>query len=366
MEHASPAQAPLTTPIERFVWDLTYACPLRCVHCLTESGRRPAAMLDRDAMLRVVEVIVGHRPLAKRMSFGGGEPLLAPWWDEAARLICDAGIPVTLFTSGWSMELDTAERLARSVAGICVSVDGPDPRLNDPIRGRPGAFDHAMATLELLDRFKRDRSARGEPCYSLGIDYTVTRSNREGTDRFVSEATARFPGLDFIRFGAVVPEGLAQEEAFVARELLTMEEVVELSASEARLASLARNGVHVSVTDARGFLPDNDLSEAGEGIAHIEASGSLRAFTTVEAKVGSVLEEPLELLWQRALAWRREPFVQEQMGSIRSVEDWARAIRTLDRRYGSEADRIRIARRGTRPGGGESRTAVEGQPQGRS
>ena len=119
MEHASPAQAPLTTPIERFVWDLTYACPLRCVHCLTESGRRPAAMLDRDAMLRVVEVIVGHRPLAKRMSFGGGEPLLAPWWDEAARLICER-IPSAerlRFGSSGSEVAQAAMRLARAATG---------------------------------------------------------------------------------------------------------------------------------------------------------------------------------------------------------------------------------------------------------
>lgn len=344
----SPLDPP-AVPIGRFVWDLTYACPLRCVHCLTESGRRPASMLDRDDMLRVVDVIIGTRPKPARISFGGGEPLLAPWWAEAARLLCDAGIPVTLFTSGWLMDEDTAVALAESVAGICVSVDGPDERAHDALRGREGSFRRAMSTLAQLDHLKQAREASGERCYRLGVDYTVTRSNRGGTERFVEDMTTRLRTLDFIRFGAVVPEGLAQEQDFVARELLTMDEVVALSESEPRLAALARGNTQVSVTDSRGFLPNNTLSEAGEAIAHIEADGQLRAFTTYEAKVGNVLHEPIDVLWRRALAWRADPFVQEQLASIRTLDDWARATRTLDRTYGSEADkrRITLRRRGS-------------------
>src|SRR5262249_22951055 len=161
---------------------------------------------------------------------------------------------VTLFTSGWLMDNDTARQLAASVAGICVSVDGVTEQVHDAIRGRRGSFRNAMATLRVLDGFKRERVRRGwgrgknpglrsrprafsegkrglfesETCYNLGIDYTVTRSNQDGTERFVEEMTSRFPSVDFIRFGAVVPEGLAQEEDFVRRELLTMEELVAL------------------------------------------------------------------------------------------------------------------------------------------
>ena len=82
-------------------------------------------------------------------------------------------------------------------------------------------------------------------------------------------------------------------------------------------------------------------------IAHIEPDGALRAFPIYEAKVGNVLEEPLEVLWTRAMDWRSDQFVSAQMGSIRTMADWARVTRTLDRRYGSVEDRERIARRGS-------------------
>lgn len=213
------------------------------------------------------------------------------------------------------------------------------------IRGRIGSFAHAMATLEHLDRFKGERAARGERCYTLGIDYTVTRSNQAHTGQFVADMTARFPGLDFIRFGAVVPEGLAQEVGFVERELLTEEELIALGDSRERLAALSNNSADISVTDARSFLLNSPLSSAGATMAHIEPDGQLRAFTAYEAKVGNVLDEPLATLWSRAVAWRNDPFVASQIGSIRSFDDWARVTRILDRRYGSESDRARIARR---------------------
>ncbi|MEU2061862.1 radical SAM protein [Streptomyces sp. NPDC013455] len=337
-------QTPESTPIERFVWDLTYACPLRCQHCLSESGRRPASMLRRADALKVADVIIGARP--KRLSIGGGEPLLAPWWEEATRRLTEAGVPTTIFTSGWLMNGAIAGRLADAATGVAVSVDGPGGTVHDVIRGRAGSFERSMASLEHLDRVKRERREQGRSCYRLGVEYTVTRSGWEGKERFVEDITTRFPEVDYITFGAVIPEGLAQEEAFASRELLSDEQLVALSEAEAELASHARSAAHVSVTDARLFLPTSPLSAEGETIAHIEASGQLRAVTNYEAKVGSVLEEPLDVLWRRALDWRNDPFVARQRNSIRSLDDWARVTRLLDRRYGSAADKLRIARRG--------------------
>ncbi len=58
--------------------------------------------------------------------------------------------------------------------------------------------------------------------------------------------------------------------------------------------------------------------------------------------MGSVLDEPLDRVWERALAWREDPFVVAQVTSIVTPKDWARVARTLDERYGSPADLHRI------------------------
>lgn len=343
MKQLDSSGTQLSPPIASFIWDLTYACPLRCVHCYSESGRRPARTLDREGMRRVVDVIIEAKP--KYISFAGGEPLLAPWWDEAANRLNSAGIPVTIYISGWVMDEKTPRKLATSVTEVTVSVDGPSEKVHDAIRGRAGSFDRAMAALDRLSRFKRERVARGESCYLIGIDYTATQSGQRGIAGFVGEVTSRFPELDYVRIGAAMPVGLAQETGFVASELLNDEQLDMLIDSESELQSHARDGVEVSVTDVRGFLPSSPLSAECETIAQIEPDGALRAFAIYEAKVGSILDEPLDVLWNRSIAWRKDPFVLEQTRSIKTLADWARVTRVLDRRYGSEADKVRITRR---------------------
>jgi MoaA/NifB/PqqE/SkfB family radical SAM enzyme len=332
--------------VESIIWDMTYACPLRCIHCYSESGRRPGGS-RREDVLRIAEEIARVKP--RGVALSGGEPLLAPGWDEAVQCLRDAGVAVNLYTSGWLMDAALARQLAGGMKRVCVSVDGARAGTHDAIRGRVGSFERAMMALELLARERREREARGEPCYALGVEMTVMRGNLAETELLVRELSGRFPGLEVIQLAMVIPSGLAAGEDFEERELLTDEEGAALLADEARLAALASPGVRVGVSDVRPFFAQRVPGAPRLPMAHLEPDGQLRAFETCEAKVGSVLEEPFEVLWERALAWRGESFVVEQFAAIRTVRDWARASRALDRRYGSAADQARIARRTRRP-----------------
>jgi MoaA/NifB/PqqE/SkfB family radical SAM enzyme len=339
---ASPHQLVGAAKIERFVWDITYACPLRCLHCYSESGRRASRQLDRDDAMRVIDVMISKSP--RKVSFSGGEPLLVSWWSEAAQRLQAAGIPLTLHSSGWLMNNELANQLADYVTTVVVSVDGGTEQTHDTVRGRQGSFRKAMEALEHLARVKSEREARGERCYELGIDFTVTGRSRNETDVFVEGMTSRFSALDYVRLSGVIPCGLAEEESFEG-ELLTEAQLSELVESTPRLEALAKHGTRVSVTDVRLFRPDSPLSVEGDTHAHLEPDGQLRAFATYEAKVGSVVDVPIDELWARALAWRETPFVREQRNSIHNSEDWARAARLIDQRYGSPDDLVRISRR---------------------
>lgn len=328
--------------VEKINWDMTYACPLRCSHCYSESGRRPARS-RKDDVAAIAEVIAQARPQA--VSLTGGEPLIVEGWAAAARRIRDAGTQVTLFTSGWTVEEETAGALAGSVTKAVVSVDAATEATHDALRGRAGSFQRAMDALAILDREKRDRAVRGEPCYALGVDCTVTRSGFPELERLVAHVTARFPAVDFMRFAMALPSGSASSEEFVAREILTDEESRALVAAEGRLAAAARSAAKVSVSGMDCFLPYATASDPDLSLLHVEPDGEVRAFAIYEAKVGNVLDEPLEALWRKALAWRHHPEVIAQLRSIRSNADWGRVTRSLDRRYGSSADQQRIALR---------------------
>ncbi len=295
--------------------------------------------------MRVVDVILAAQ--AEKVSISGGEPLSVRWAVEAMKRLHDAGIAVTVFTSGWSMPQKTAVALADAVSSVAVSIDGADAAIHDAIRRRDGAFDRGIKALDVLYRVKEERKAAGQTCFTLGIDYTLTRSGAHEADleRFVHAVIARFPNLDFIRFGAVIPSGLAAEPDFEASELLSIQELVDLIEVGRRLAALAGGTTDISVTDVRYFLPQPGVSAVDLDILHIEPDGALRAFPIYEAKVGNVLEQPLDILWPQVRAWRSDPFVAEKMETIRTMADWAKTARILDRRYGSNDDRERIALR---------------------
>jgi Radical SAM superfamily len=153
--------------------------------------------------MRVIDVMISQRP--RRVSFSGGEPLLVPWWSETARRLEAAGIPLTLHTSGWLMDDEVANELASCVRTVVVSVDGGTEQTHDTVRGRQGSFRKAMGALEHLAHVKSDRKARGERCYELGIDFTVTGRARGETGIFVEGMTSSFDSLDYVRLGGAVP-----------------------------------------------------------------------------------------------------------------------------------------------------------------
>lgn len=341
----TPTDQSGSAKIKRFVWDITYACPLRCLHCYSESGRRAPRTLSRDDAMRVIDVMISKNP--ERVSFSGGEPLIVKWWGEAARRLDAANIPLSVHTSAWLMNDAIANELADCVPTVVVSVDGGTEETHDIVRGRAGSFRKALQALEHLSRVKSEREAVGERCFELGIDFVVTQRAFAETSLLVADVTSRFPALDYVRLGGPIPCGLAEEEDYTT-ELLTEDQLEELVASAPKLQSCARNEVRVSVTDVRLFRPDSPLSVEGDTHAHLEPDGQLRAFATYEAKVGSVLDVPIDELWRRALEWRVQPFVVQQRNSIRNTVDWARVARTLDRRFGSKDDLERIARRSKR------------------
>ncbi|WP_051926510.1 radical SAM protein [Streptomyces durhamensis] len=329
------------------IWDITYACPLRCTHCYSESGRRPTRQADRDRMLRITDAIVALRPGV--VSLGGGEPLMVPWIDEVARRFTDSGIKVLLYTGGWPVTRAMVERLADVCYRFVVSLDGPNAEVHDAIRGRAGSFDRALRTLELLDEVSRARRGQGLKPLQFGTECVVVRSNADHLDAFCTRIAPRFPEMRILSFQAVIPAGLASRPGFVERELPDDEQVRRLGSEQerTRLAALAPPGVLVLTSDnlELRMAPDQVARGLGFQVIQVEPDGEVRAMPVYEGTVGNVLDEPVDVLWRRALQRWDDPFVARTLSAVRTMADWAEAVRLMDHRFGTDADRARFARR---------------------
>ena len=129
-------------------WELTYACNLACVHCLSSSGRRDPdelttaearALVDQLAALQVFYV-----------NIGGGEPMLRRDFFEIVEYSVERRVGVKFSTNGTFLDADAARRLASMPdLDVQISLDGMDPATNDAVRG-DGSWAAARAAMDHL------------------------------------------------------------------------------------------------------------------------------------------------------------------------------------------------------------------------
>lgn len=329
------------------IWDITYACPLRCIHCYSESGRRKTMHPTREELFRMADAFISLRP--REVAIAGGEPLLVDGLFEVAERFSREGISTILYTSGLPMDAAKAERALRHFRTVAVSMDGATAEVHDRIRGRARAFDRGMAALEILDDASRRMKATDVVPATLGIEVSIMRGNLHQVEEFCTTIAPRFSELRHLVFTVTMPAGLANRAGFVDHELLGDAESQRLLSPDylERLHGLAPAGVEIRIDDHwRDMIHPDDVAKGRiTPIMHVRPDGGVHAMPIYEGTVGSVLDEPPMTLWERAVARWNDPFVVQTLSPVRTMRDWAEAARRLDYHFGDAADRARIDRR---------------------
>lgn len=140
---ATPA-APVPKLVDQFqygldapiclTWELTYACNLECVHCLSSSGQRDPRELTTAEAKGVIDELAALQVFYINM--GGGEPLVRRDFFELLEYSLDKKVGVKFSTNGYLIDAEKAKRLAAmDYLDIQLSLDGADAATNDPIRG---------------------------------------------------------------------------------------------------------------------------------------------------------------------------------------------------------------------------------------
>jgi radical SAM protein with 4Fe4S-binding SPASM domain len=131
-------------------WESTSRCNLACVHCRRQDIGHPAAcdLFTAHAKSLIDSATRMGKPI---FVFSGGEPLVRDDWQELAAYAHDLGLPTALATNGTLIDPPTARRIASTgFHRVAVSLDGADSRTHDAFRGVAGCFDAAIEGLRLL------------------------------------------------------------------------------------------------------------------------------------------------------------------------------------------------------------------------
>jgi mycofactocin radical SAM maturase len=165
-------RAGLDAPI-CLTWELTYACNLACVHCLSSSGRRDPRELSTDECKAVIDEL--ERMQVFYVNIGGGEPTVRPDFWELVDYATAHHVGVKFSTNGVRISPEIAQRLVSSdYVDVQISLDGATAEVNDAVRG-PGSYDTAMTAMRNL----ADAGFRG---FKLSV--VATRHNIGQLDEF--------------------------------------------------------------------------------------------------------------------------------------------------------------------------------------
>ncbi|MCW2868318.1 MAG: Radical domain protein [Marmoricola sp.] len=129
-------------------WELTYACNLACVHCLSSSGRRdPDELSTAEAKALIDEF---ERMKIFYVNIGGGEPTVRPDFWELLDYAVDHHVGVKFSTNGFRITPERAAKLAATdYVDVQISLDGATAEVNDAVRGQ-GTYAAAMTALANL------------------------------------------------------------------------------------------------------------------------------------------------------------------------------------------------------------------------
>ncbi|MGB6057368.1 MAG: mycofactocin radical SAM maturase, partial [Microthrixaceae bacterium] len=154
-------------------WELTYACNLSCVHCLSSSGRRDPRELSTEECFAVIDEL--ERLQVFYVNIGGGEPMLRSDFFEILEYAAAHNVGVKFSTNGTFIDEAAAQRLASmDYLDIQISIDGADASVNDLIRGE-GSFAAARTAMDNL-------SAANFGAFKISV--VATRHNVDQLDGF--------------------------------------------------------------------------------------------------------------------------------------------------------------------------------------
>ncbi len=141
------------TYIQLIALDMTYQCPLRCLHCFNSSGEHglKRVELSDDEILALIQDMIDMK--VGVVSMGGGEALTRKdlvfkighkLHDSKARL------SPAIVSNGYLLTREVAKELeAANLTNVQISVDGLREN-HDRMRNKQGSFGHAVEAIKNL------------------------------------------------------------------------------------------------------------------------------------------------------------------------------------------------------------------------
>lgn len=130
-------------------WEITEKCNYQCIHCRMDdcSEYDNTRELSKAEIFDILEQLqdIG----VQQINFSGGEPFCRSDFIDILQMADNLGINTGITTNGSLLDLEMISKMSRlkNLKLVQVSLDGSQKELHDFIRGKKGAYNHAINAL---------------------------------------------------------------------------------------------------------------------------------------------------------------------------------------------------------------------------
>lgn len=272
------------------VWEITFACNMRCIHCGTSAGVKRPDELSTEEALNLIDELAELG--CKSITLSGGEPLMRKDWRDLAQRIKDKNITSYLISNGFALTEEIADDFLKlGFKRIGISVDGME-EIHNRIRQRPDSFDKCMNAIDILTQ--------------KGVDYCVIT---QVSNMNLGELDAMYEmlvekGCPGWRIQMTTPTGRMQEHANMILTLDNYEKMID------KLLQMKKEGkVYIDVGENIGYygckgsevLDGNPYfgCYAGIRVAGIESNGDIKGCLSMPEQFveGNIRDSSLTEIW---------------------------------------------------------------------
>ena len=135
----------------RVMFELTYRCNFRCLHCYLSPDKKKE--LNTKEVFLVLDQLKDAGTF--HIGFTGGEPFLRRDLFQILDHAKKCGFRISLLTNGFLIDKDNAKKLAAlgpSLNRVDISVLGANPKTFEKITGVKGSFNKVMDSIGLLKK----------------------------------------------------------------------------------------------------------------------------------------------------------------------------------------------------------------------
>ena len=244
------------------VWDVTYACNLRCKHCYATAGKPLEDELTTEEALETIDKF--DRLGVTIISFSGGEPLVRKDILDLTSYAAEKGIYVALATNGTLITEERAKQLKENgVSYLQISLDGTEAT-HDAFRGIKGCW---AKTIEGIKNAVRQG-------FFVNVSMTVTKLNLHEVPQVIE--LCRKLGVDWFMHYNFIPTGRGREIVNLdlspeeREELLRMLYSANSETSNLSLLSTAPQFARVALQCDAEFIPTHFYNvNAGERLRQL-------------------------------------------------------------------------------------------------